>query len=765
MENQLIKNAHLNSPQEEAVKTVDGPLLILAGAGSGKTRVITYRIANLIENHEIMPYQILAITFTNKAAKEMRERVKNLVGDRALDMWISTFHSACVRILRREIDKLGYNKNFTIYDSDDQKSLVKQCMEELNINDKDITGKEIINKIGANKDNLITAMEYKRQVESGMHNFRENKIADVYLLYQKKLRGNNALDFDDIIFKTVELFQNNEEVLAFYQRKFKYIMVDEYQDTNRAQYMLIKYLASKYRNLCVVGDDDQCIYSWRGADITNILNFEKDFPGTKVIKLEQNYRSMGNILKAANDVIRNNYNRKDKALKTDSENGEKIKVYRANSDRDEADFVTSNIEKIKKDELKSYKDFAILYRTNAQSRAFEESFVRRGIPYKVFGGLNFYQRKEIKDIMAYLKLINNPLDEVSLRRIVNVPKRSIGDSTIEKVSDFAASMDEPLFDAFIDVDNVPSLTSRAMNSIKSFTGLINSFIIVKDNTPVSKFINTVIEQTGYVKELKNSKDPQDLSRVENLNEFISAAYEFEMESEDKTLSAFLEKISLISDIDNYKEDADTVLLMTLHSAKGLEFPVVFMPGMENGLFPGARSFEDEDEMEESRRLCYVGITRAKEKLFLSSARSRYVFGKIVSYEESDFLKEISDDLLEYLNKDRLGSFGEVVRNFGDRKGNSESLFTQNGIFRGMGNSSISETIKSTSMGSSGNMNYVVKILEEKDACPGRKVRHKKFGVGTIVSVKKDGSAVKLTIAFENNGIKNLMLDMAPLEAI
>lgn len=758
----ILENAKLNPPQKEAVDTVDGPLLILAGAGSGKTRVLTYRMANLIENYAVAPYEILAITFTNKAAKEMKERVANLIGQRANDMWISTFHAACCKILRREIDKIGYNKNFTIYDGDDQKSLVKQCMKELNINEKDLTEREILNKIGNQKDNLMMPKDYLKETE-GAHNFRERKIAEVYELYQKKLKENNALDFDDIIMKAVELFRNNEEVLAFYQRKFKYIMVDEYQDTNRAQYTFVKCLAQGRENLCVVGDDDQCIYTWRGADIRNILEFEKDFKNTKVIKLEQNYRSKGNILKAANDVIRNNFKRKDKTLKTESDEGEKIRVYRADSDRDEAFFVAKTIEKIKNDDRKLYKDFAILYRTNAQSRAFEENFIKKGMPYRLIGGQNFYQRKEIKDILAYLRVINNPLDEVSLRRIINVPKRNIGDSTLEKVNNFAKDMEEPLFDALMDIEHVPSMTPRAAKSIASFTELMHSLINVKDNTKVSNIIAMVLEETSYTKDIENSTDPQELSRLENLDQLITSAMEFEKEAElrdeEGNLANYLEGITLVSDIDKYDENADAVILMTLHSAKGLEFPVVFMPGMENGLFPGSKSFENDEEMEESRRLCYVGITRAKEQLYLISARSRYVFGHEVCYPESEFLNEIDKDLIEYVSNGRtIGYEGVSSNEYKNTQflskdkfiGRGEAAFGSSLINRG---SSFEKTKESH------------KTLEATDAIPGKKVRHSKFGIGTIISVNKDGKTVKLKIAFENMGIKDLMLDMAPLEAI
>lgn len=747
-----LKNL-LNKEQYEAATTIEGQVLILAGAGSGKTRVLTYRIAHMIQDIGIYPSQILAITFTNKAAEEMRERVRALIGDEAYNMWISTFHSSCVRILRREIDKIGYKKDFTIYDTYDQKSLLKQCMQELNINDKEITEGEILNKIGKAKDNLTTPSQYKLQHES---NFRENKIAEVYTLYQKKLKNNNALDFDDLIFKTIELFKANNEVLEFYQRKFKYIMVDEYQDTNKAQYELIKLLAAGYKNICVVGDDDQCIYQWRGADIRNILDFEKDYPKTKVVKLEQNYRSKANILNAANNVIQNNSERKDKVLRTISENGEKIRIYRAYSDVDEGDFVASEIKKIIVEQNKNYKEFAILYRTNAQSRVFEDSFMKRDIPYRIIGGLKFYDRKEIKDIMAYLKFINNPDDEISLRRIVNVPKRNIGDTTVGKLQEFASSIEDTLYNVMVDVESIPGLTARNISSIVKFIELIDNFIIMKEQLPVSMLIEYILDKTGYLKELSNSKNPEDESRVENLKELVSAAVEFEKASEEKNLSSFLEKTTLVSDIDNFNEDADTVVLMTVHSAKGLEFPVVFMVGMENGIFPGNASFNDPKEMEESRRLCYVGITRAKEILYMTSAEVRRVFGRTMSFATSDFLNEVPRDLKEYVGM----------------KKSSNTASQASSVNYGYSNNPHSLRNAYSEAAMEASMNKIDKILggeseklTEKEAVMGRKVKHPKFGVGTIVKTVKENNDIKLTIAFDSMGIKQLLLSIAPLELL
>jgi DNA helicase-2/ATP-dependent DNA helicase PcrA len=740
----------LNKEQYEAVTTIEGPLLILAGAGSGKTRVLTYRIAHMIQDLNIYPSKILAITFTNKAAGEMKDRVKALVGNEADNMWISTFHSSCVRILRREIDKLGYNKNFAIYDSYDQKVLIKQCMEELDIDEKYITGRELINKISSQKDNLISAERYKRENES---NLRLNKVADVYMLYQKKLKNNNALDFDDLIYKTVQLFKENSDVLEFYQRKFQYIMIDEYQDTNKSQYELVELLAKSHKNICVVGDDDQCIYEWRGADIRNILDFEKDYPNTKVIKLEQNYRSKANILKAANDIISNNSERKTKVLRTENDNGDKIKLYRAYSDIDEGMYVSSQIKKICREQNKHYRDFAILYRTNAQSRVFEDVFMKSNIPYRIVGGLKFYDRKEIKDIMSYLKFINNPLDDVSLRRIINEPKRSIGNTTVDKVQNFAASMDECMYSVLLDIDEVLSLPKRSVSSIKKFVSLINSFIRSRDKISVSSLIKEVIETTGYIDKLKDLKDAESVSRIENLKELVSAAVEFESTSEDKSLSAFLEKVTLVSDIDNFDEDADSVVIMTVHSAKGLEFPVVFMVGMENGIFPGSQSLENSAEMEESRRLCYVGITRAKERLYMTSAESRRVFGRMVSYSQSEFLSEISSSLKEYDNiNNNITTFGNRS-NFNDNKSWMPRMTKKTSfeVKRDV-------TIKNKS-------EEIVNTLKAENVKAGMKVKHNKFGIGTIVSVSKNGSDIKLTIAFDKNGIKNLMYGVARLEAV
>ncbi len=765
----------LNKEQYEAATTIEGQVLILAGAGSGKTRVLTHRIAYMLEEKDINPYNILAITFTNKAAAEMRERVKALVGEQADRMWISTFHSSCVRILRREIEKLGYKKDFTIYDSSDQKTLVKHVMKELEINEKDISENEILGSIGKAKDNLQSPSAYMRECEG---NYRKEKVARAYELYQKKLKNNNALDFDDLIFKTVELFKNHEDILDFYQGKFKYIMIDEYQDTNKAQYEFTKLLAGKYKNICVVGDDDQCIYAWRGADIRNILDFEKDYPNAKVVKLEQNYRSKGNILEAANKVIKNNAERKSKVLRTEQEAGNKVSVYRAYSDKMEAAFVASEIKKLREDSKWDYKDFAILYRTNAQSRTFEESFRRASIPYRIFGGLKFYDRKEIKDILAYLRVILNPQDDISLRRIINVPKRSIGDATVEKLQDFANSQEMSLYDALLEAEYVPGLTARSKNPLTKFAEIMEDIMNEAEQMKVSELIEYVLDKTGYMQALKDSKLIEDESRVENLEELVSDAVDFEKNREleiksgevtfedGSALSSYLEKVALVQDTDNIDSENNYVMMMTVHSSKGLEFPVVYMVGMENGIFPSAICFDKDDQMEEARRLCYVGITRAEEKLYMTSAETRMVFGKTVAYPQSDFIQEIPAELKEYVGGGRtmqsnssLGGTSTNSRVFSNTatynrnphglRANTHTM-TKNEASKIIGN-----VISGTNAGK----------LTKDEAKAGKKIKHSKFGVGTIISVSPSGDDCKLTIAFDNQGIKQLMLSKAPLELL
>lgn len=709
----------LNDRQKEAVVTTEGPLLILAGAGSGKTRVLTHRIAYLIKEKRVSPANILAITFTNKAAQEMKDRVESLLGYVG-DIWVSTFHSACVRILRRDIEKIGYDKNFVIYDTQDQKSLVSDCIKELDLNEKQYTPKGMLSAISKAKDKMISPDEYL--LEFG-NDYRNKKVADVYKLYQKKLKKDNALDFDDIIIKTIELFKKDEGILRYYQDKFRYIMVDEYQDTNRPQYEFVNLLAKRYRNLCVVGDDDQSIYGWRGADIKNILDFEKDYPEAKVIKLEQNYRSTQIILDAANNVIDNNIKRKKKQLWTDNKDGEKIIVCEVQNEREEANFIIDRIKDLIANG-KKYSDFAILYRTNAQSRIFEEACMMNDIPYKLVGALRFYDRKEIKDIIAYLRILVNPYDDVSLKRIINVPKRGIGESTVSALEQYAREHDTSMYFAIPNVE----LKGRARKVLDNFKNFIDDLINQLDFMNIIEVIDYILEKTGYMDELKADDTKESESRIENINEFIRAAREFIETSEDKSLESFLSGITLVSDIDTAGDIGESVVLMTLHSAKGLEFPVVFMAGMEEGIFPSSMSFIDEHELEEERRLCYVGITRAKERLFMTYARTRNLYGKPQYNTASRFINEIPQDLIVEYDK------GAIKRN--DYESVSSYINT-----------------------------FARKANDKANYNPGDKVEHKLWGIGTVVNVEGVGEDRELTVAFPNVGIKRLSLKYAPIRAI
>ncbi|MBB6213950.1 DNA helicase-2/ATP-dependent DNA helicase PcrA [Anaerosolibacter carboniphilus] len=723
----------LNTMQRMAAEKTEGPLLILAGAGSGKTRVLTHRIAHLIENLGVYPGNILAITFTNKAAKEMKDRVETLLG-RATDIWVSTFHSACVKILRRDIDKIGYTRDFTIYDASDQQTLIKDCLKELNINEDTFSVSMVQGKIGDAKDRLMTP---KRFLQEYIGDFQMATVGQIYELYQKKLKKNNALDFDDLIFKTVEVFVNNPDILSYYQNKFKYIMVDEYQDTNQAQYKLVNLLAKKHQNLCVVGDDDQSIYSWRGADIRNILNFEDDFPDAMVIKLEQNYRSTQKILDAANCVIRNNMGRKNKVLWTDNKTGNIIDYYRAMNEHDEAQFVASQIRSMIEEDGRNYSEFAILYRTNAQSRVIEEMLLRANIPYRIFGGLKFYGRKEVKDIIAYLRLIQNPVDDVSVKRVINVPKRGIGDRTIEKIEEYAGRTGESLFSALLEPGTIKDFSKRVQAGIENFSDIIQKYYDRKHEMAVTELITGVLEDSGYIEELQKENSLEARSRIENLQEFVSVAMDFEKNSEVKTLEEFLGNISLVSDIDNMSDDENTVVLMTLHSAKGLEFPVVFLVGMEEGIFPISRAVNDDRELEEERRLCYVGITRAEERLFISHAMIRTLYGRTNYNAMSRFVQEIADDLIAMDRK-------EIQRK------EREALAPGPGIYRGV---SLGDKPKPVNPENSGEIK------------PGSKVKHDKFGIGTVITVKGSGEKAELTIAFDSAGIKKLALGYAPIQLI
>ena len=636
---------NLNSMQQEAVFCTEGPLLILAGAGSGKTRVLTHRTVCLIEEKGVNPYHILAITFTNKAAQEMRERIDKLVGFGSESIWVSTFHAACVRILRRYIDRLGYDNHFTIYDTDDQKSLMKEVCKRLQVDTKIYKEKMLLGVISSAKNELISPEEFTRRAAG---DFAKERQAAVYREYQAMLHKNNALDFDDLLVKTVELFKHDAQVLDNYQERFKYIMVDEYQDTNTAQFELIRLLADKYRNLCVVGDDDQSIYKFRGANIKNILNFEEVYPDAKVIKLEQNYRSTQNILDAANRVIANNVGRKPKSLWTENEAGEKINFQQFDSAYEEADYVVRDIQRSVREGKCSYGDCAILYRTNAQSRLFEERFVVSNTPYRVVGGVNFYARKEIKDLLAYLKTIDNGRDDLAVRRIINVPKRGIGAATLGRVQDYAADMDLSFYNALKMADDIPSI-GRAGVKIKPFVTLIQSMRSKIEYLSVSQILQEVIDETGYVQELEAENTDEALARIENIDELISKAVAYEESAEEEpTLSGFLEEVALVADIDNLQEGSDYVVLMTLHSAKGLEFPNVYLAGMEDGLFPSYMTIVSDDpmEIEEERRLCYVGITRAMTNLTISCARQRMLRGETQYNKVSRFVKEIPGSLLE-----------------------------------------------------------------------------------------------------------------------
>lgn len=722
----------LNDEQREAVKTTEGPLLVLAGAGSGKTRVLTHRIAYLLEEKDIFPDNILSITFTNKAAKEMKERIERLVDVRVQDMWVGTFHSMCVRILRRNIDKIGYNRNFIIFDGSDQNTVIKDTIKQLNLNDKMYEPKSMINFIGSMKDKLIDPESY---INDNYSDFRERQKGEIYKLYQDKLQKNNALDFDDLIGKTIELFIDNPDILKFYQKKFKYILVDEYQDTNRAQYELIKLLGNVHKNVCVVGDDDQSIYGWRGADIRNILDFEEDYPNAKTIKLEQNYRSTKNILDAANKVIDNNMGRKGKNLWTSQDGGTNIGLYNGDNEHDEANFISNKIMDIKNTNHKDYSDFAILYRTNAQSRVLEESLVKANIPYKIVGGLKFYDRKEIKDIIAFLRLIQNPVDNISLKRIINVPKRGIGKTTVEKIEQLSIEKGESIYSVILDIDEMTNLSHRAKSKVKDFISIINKFIAMKEILSVRDLIENIIDSTNYIKELEKEETLEAQSRIENIEEFISVAIDFETTGEEKTLEEFLQNISLLSDIDRLEEDDDFVTLMTLHSAKGLEYPVVFLTGMEEGIFPLSRAMVNDDELEEERRLCYVGITRAKEDLFITYTTLRTIYGKTNYNSISRFIGEIPEALIEDINK--------KAKN----KAKSSSRETKK-YFTGYTHE-----------------NTGIKRKADPNINVGDKVKHKTLGIGTVVGMKGMGDKKEATIAFNEKGIKQLDLSMAPIEKI
>lgn len=711
----------LNKEQKQAVEYYQGSLLLLAGAGSGKTRVLTRRIAYLIKNYQVKPYNILAVTFTNKAANEMKERVAELLGGLNQNIWVSTFHSFCVRVLRREIGKIGYKDNFVIYDTSDQLTLIKRVMKELNIDITKTKPKAILNEISRAKNELIDSEEYER----GVGDFFMRLTSRVYLEYQKNLKENNALDFDDLIMKTFELFEEYPLVLEHYQERFKYISIDEYQDVNFAQYQLVQLLAAKYRNLCVVGDPDQGIYSFRGADIRNILNFEKDYPEAKVIKLEQNYRSKEKILEAAHGVIANNLNRKDKKLWTDQGEGNDIILYQAFDEKDEASFVSKNIKELVKDKY-NYDDIAVLYRTNSQSRALEDMLMKYAIPYQIVGGVRFYERLEIKDIIAYLRLIYNPADDISLLRIINRPKRGIGDGTLAKVQQYADDKGISLYQSCLEALQINTLSKSYQTRLLQFINMMQEFRSIMEELTVDRLTQKVLNDTGYQEELAAEGTIQAQTRLENIQELFSVMKEYLKNSEEGSLSGFLEEVSLLSDVDNLEEGERAITLMTLHSAKGLEFPVVFLVGMEEGIFPHANSLFEADGLEEERRLCYVGITRAKEELFLTYAQERMRFGQYQSNLPSQFLSEIPEHLFADQDQEEL-----------------------------MENDQPTNTVTSINSSNSD---------KSYDYQTGQKVYHPKWGIGTILEVK-DNKGMELKIKFSTGTPKTLLAEYAPIKRV
>ena len=739
----------LNPAQREAVEKTEGPVLILAGAGSGKTRVLTTRIGHLIEDKGVQPANILAITFTNKAANEMRERVEETLDSDASDMWISTFHSCCVRILRKDINRIGYNRSFVIYDSADQVTLVKDCLKELNLSDKVFEPKAIISTISGAKDKLYDPKKFKAM---HLNDNRMSKIADVYALYQDRLKRNSALDFDDLIFRTVELLKSDQEVLDYYRNRFKYIMVDEYQDTSKAQYELIKILAKGHQNICVVGDDDQSIYGWRGADIRNILEFEKDYDDVHVVKLEQNYRSTQIILDAANTVISNNIERKRKKLWSEKKDGELIKIQVASDEVEESDFVADMIAKISREQNRSYKDFAVLYRANAQSRSVEDALNRSQIPYNIYGGTKFYERKEIKDLIAYLRVIQNPQDDISLKRIINVPRRGIGLRTIEKIEDRASLKQESIYSVLIDIDTNSEISTKARNSISEFVdNVIGTLRTMREVYPVSKLIEKVIESIdyyGYIDDIYKGDKEEAEERKDNVKEFISVAMEFEQTSEEKDLETFLTGVALTSE-SSEEEEIDKVSLMTIHTSKGLEFPVVFIVGMEDGLFPIARAVRSmsDSEIEEERRLCYVGITRAKEILYLTLTQKRTLYGKTNPSIASRFMEELPKECIERLNKEeRELTYSKANYNVLDKY---KQKYMNN-----MNKTAVAKQVNATIKNKENETNM-------DDIRPGARVHHPKFGVGTVVGMM----GTDVTIAFEQQGIKKINKEYTTLDIL
>ena len=754
----------LNKEQYEAVTSTEGPCLVIAGAGSGKTKVLTHKIAYLMGERGISPWNILAITFTNKAANEMKERVEGLVGEVAKDMWIGTFHSICVRILRRYIDRIGFEHSFIIFDTSDQRTLIKECLKELKIDDKMFTDRSVQFEISNAKNEMLEPAQYTVKAAG---DYRKEKIATVYELYQKRLKENNAIDFDDIINFTIKILMENPDVLDYYTQKFQYILVDEYQDTNKSQFTLITLLASKHGNITVVGDNDQSIYSFRGADISNILNFERDFPGTKIIKLEQNYRCTQNILDAANSVIKNNAAKYEKKLWTENEKGDLPCFHQADDEYDEGRYIARQIEHLRREEYYDYSDFAVLYRMNTQSRAIEEILRREDIPYKIIGGLKFYERKEIKDIIAYLRLINNPSDNLALKRIINEPKRGIGKTSLEKVQILAEQNNTSMYEVIKHAEQY-GLNRVYLNS-RDFISQIEELRGEKDDLSLSELVKETLKKTGYTKALEEENTIEAENRIENLEEFLTVAMEFEEEA-DNTLNDFLEGITLTSDIDNMEEEDNSVTLMTLHSAKGLEFPVVFLVGMEEGIFPGYKSISEPKELEEERRLCYVGITRAKRQLFLTCSKQRTMFGSTSCNPVSRFIKEIPEDKIdgfEEVNTKTQNVFAD--RNYEWEYGNSRagkvtSYKAEGKISTEAPKSGFAFRTAESFLNQLSNKKKEANIdLSQYQA--GKRVYHKKFGEGTINFVEQEGEDLKVDITFDKAGHKRLMARFAGLEIL
>lgn len=757
----------LNDKQREAVEYMDGPLLILAGAGSGKTRVLTYKIAYLLEQGIVKPWQILAITFTNKAAKEMKERVEALVGQVASDMWLGTFHSVCVRILKREIELLGYSRDFNIFDEIDKEKVIKEIMKKNNIDEKVYPVGLLKSEISKAKEVMKDEVQYQKDA---MGDYRKEEIAKIYNMYQATLRKNNSIDFDDIIMLTVKLFLENPDRLMYYQEKFNYILVDEYQDTNKTQFLLISLLSSGTGNICVVGDESQSIYGFRGADISNILNFESEFPNAKIIKLEENYRSTKNILNAANEVIKNNKSKIEKELWTQNDEGEKLDYKTLNNEYEEVEFVVDKIDEVCRKQNQKYSDFAVLFRTNAQARVLEEVFMKAGTPYKLIGGIKFYARKEIKDIISYLKLIQNTNDNIALKRIINEPKRGIGDTALDKLDMLASESGISIFELIQNSNNLVGI--RSAGNIILFRDMMNDLIKLKDTMKVSELIKKVLKDSGYEDMLNSEGTKETEIRFDNLMEFIGVAMEFENENAENTLGDFLESIALVSDVDNLDESAEAVTLMTMHSAKGLEFENVFLVGMEEGLFPSKRSIEEDFDTEEERRLCYVAITRAKQHLYITNTKKRTLYGSTSYSIPSRFIDEIPENLLSADSLDnKAGKKQNVVNPWLDSEYKRVETYISN---RNRVNETVERKVK-PNIGIS--VDSFLKNLAGTNVVPktsnnntaqykiGMEVKHKKFGVGIIENIEPEGDDFKLEIMFDGSGFKRLMANYTPLEIL